>query len=80
MIPLVGMRILFEDNALFLLTVSRSKLFYVVFSITLILPTLIDGIRQYGFNKESPNRRRIVTGFIAGFGLFLLKILIMRPL
>lgn len=30
------------------------------------LPLIIDGIRQYYFGKESTNRRRILTGILAG--------------
>lgn len=38
-----------------------------------LAPTIIDGSVQYYYHKESTNRRRIVTGMLAGFGLFLLK-------
>lgn len=44
-----------------------------VTAMMLILPTMIDGVRQYGFNKESTNRRRIVTGIMVGIGFHIVK-------
>lgn len=37
--------------------------------VLLIIPALYDGIRQYVFKVESNNRRRFITGFIAGTGM-----------
>ena len=34
----------------------------------MILPTAVDGIAEYAFGKESYNKRRLITGLIAGFG------------
>lgn len=45
---------------------------WLVLSFLLIVPTVIDGIRQYGFGVESTNPRRITTGLLAGIGLYLL--------
>lgn len=44
-----------------------------VCAILLVMPTAYDGVRQYGFNKESTNRRRILTGVMAGVGLHIIK-------
>jgi len=38
------------------------------FSIGFILPCLLDGVFQYFFGLKSNNYKRIVTGFLAGFG------------
>lgn len=37
-------------------------------SIILILPTLIDGLTQAYFNRESTNSIRFLSGFLAGLG------------
>jgi len=37
-------------------------------AILMILPTLIDGLSQVYFKRESTNSIRVVTGFIAGVG------------
>lgn len=37
-------------------------------SILLVLPTLIDGLTQAFFNRESNNLLRFLTGLIAGIG------------
>ena len=42
-------------------------------SAILMIPTTIDGVIQYACHKESTNQKRIVTGILAGIGLFLLK-------
>ena len=39
------------------------------FSIILIIPTVIDGLTQAYFNRESTNLIRFITGFISGLGL-----------
>ena len=52
-----------------------SEAVWVVIALLLISPTTIDGVRQYGFSKESTNARRIFTGMLAGAGLFILKTL-----
>jgi len=38
-------------------------------SILLILPTLIDGLTQAYFNRESTNSIRFITGTLAGLGI-----------
>lgn len=78
LIPLLGMRILFEDNPVFTIYILGHSDIVGILAVLLIFPTLIDGILQYGFEKESTNLRRIVTGFPAGFGLFLLKIILIH--
>ena len=40
----------------------------------MILPTAIDGVRQYIFKRESTNVRRIWTGLSCGCGLALLLV------
>jgi len=40
-----------------------------IFSMILILPTLIDGLTQAYFNRESTNIMRLISGFLAGVGL-----------
>ena len=52
-----------------------SEAVWVVIALLLLAPTTIDGVRQYGFGKESTNARRISTGILAGAGLFILKTL-----
>lgn len=39
-----------------------------LFGIGLVLPVVVDGTCQYGFKKESTNRRRFITGLLAGIG------------
>lgn len=78
LISLLGMRILFEDSAA-MVTYVESKAFAVgLLSILLVAPTLIDGLMQYGMKIESNNLRRIITGFIAGFGLFFIKTIVVH--
>jgi len=38
-------------------------------SIILILPTLIDGLTQAYFNRESTNSIRLISGILAGVGI-----------
>lgn len=38
----------------------------------LLVPTLLDGVRQYFFNKESTNHRRIIWGTVSGVGLWII--------
>jgi len=38
-------------------------------TLVLILPSLIDGLLQAFYNRESNNYLRVVTGFFAGVGL-----------
>ena len=47
------------------------QLIYInwILSIVLILPTLIDGLTQAYFNRESTNIFRVLSGFIAGIGI-----------
>lgn len=42
----------------------------------LLIPLFIDGLMQYVFKRESTNLRRIITGFFAGMGIWLLANLI----
>ena len=45
----------------------------LIVSIIMVVPCLIDGISQYFFGHSSTNRRRAITGFLAGGGLVLLS-------
>lgn len=47
--------------------------FDITWATILIIPCFIDGLGQYVFKKESNNKRRLITGFIAGIGLFLIS-------
>lgn len=41
----------------------------IILSLFLIIPTLIDGLLQYGFHIESTNFRRISFGLPSGIGI-----------
>ena len=41
-------------------------------SILILLPMIVDGAVQLKSSYESNNRRRFVTGFLFGYGLFML--------
>lgn len=75
LISLLGMRILFENNLEMNQLIQDNVLMVIILAVILVFPTTFDGIRQYVFHKESTNKRRIITGFIAGYGLFLIKML-----
>jgi len=47
------------------------QLIYInwILSIVLILPTLIDGLTQAYFNRESTNSIRFISGILAGLGI-----------
>ncbi len=47
------------------------KLIYInfLFSIILIIPTVIDGLTQAYFDRESTNSLRFITGLMSGIGL-----------
>ena len=47
------------------------ELIYInlIISIILIIPTVIDGLTQAYFNRESTNTIRVLTGFSAGLGV-----------
>lgn len=47
------------------------QLIYInwILSIIFILPTLIDGLTQAYFNRESTNSIRVTSGFLAGIGV-----------
>ena len=47
------------------------QLIYINFflSILMILPTIIDGLTQAYFKRESTNIFRVISGFIAGLGV-----------
>lgn len=47
-------------------------LYLLVSAIALIVPTGVNGVRQYFFGIESTNQKRIWTGLLAGIGLYLL--------
>ena len=51
---------------------SNADIYLNIFGCILVLPTLFDGIRQYFFDVESNNRRRIVFGIISGVGLWII--------
>ncbi|MDQ3019444.1 MAG: DUF2085 domain-containing protein [Bacteroidota bacterium] len=40
----------------------------LTFTIVLIVPTLLDGLTQAYFNRESNNILRVTTGFVSGIG------------
>ena len=44
-------------------------------SILILLPIIVDGFVQLKTSYESNNRRRFVTGFLFGYGLFMLFII-----
>ena len=44
-------------------------------SILILLPMIVDGFVQMKTSYESNNRRRFVTGFLFGYGLFMLFII-----
>lgn len=44
-------------------------------SILILLPMIVDGFVQLKTSYESNNRRRFVTGFLFGYGLFMLFII-----
>lgn len=48
-----------------------------LYGLCLIAPMTIDGLSQYLGLQVSNNNRRFVTGFIGGFGISILKILIL---
>lgn len=48
--------------------------------IFLVIPMIIDGGIQYKFSIESNNKRRFITGFMAGFALTAMKIQIIKKL
>jgi len=47
------------------------QLIYInwILSVILILPTLVDGLIQAYFNRESTNYIRLTSGFLAGIGV-----------
>ena len=44
-------------------------------SILILLPMIVDGFVQLKTSYESNNRRRFVTGFLFGYGFFMLFII-----
>ena len=52
--------------------VIGKRIEYLIIGILLVLPTLLDGIRQYLFHKESTNQRRFIWGVISGIGLWII--------
>ena len=49
--------------------VSRFSIDFTI-AVFLILPTALDGFLQYHCKKESTNSKRILTGLLAGCGIF----------
>lgn len=47
----------------------------ILSSVFLLIPMIIDGIVQLKTSYESNNRRRFITGFLFGYGLFMLFII-----
>lgn len=53
---------------MWLLQIHMSLKMLLLAGIFLMIPTAIDGIRQYRFGIESTNRRRLLTGILCGVG------------
>ena len=51
------------------LTKLRLKRGCIILWVLLIIPCLLDGIMQYGFQMESTNFRRAWTGVLSGIGI-----------
>lgn len=47
----------------------------VKISIILLIPMIVDGVIQLKTSYESNNYRRFITGFLFGYGLFMLYII-----
>ena len=47
----------------------------VLTALFLLVPMIIDGVIQMKTSYESNNRRRFITGFLFGYGLFMLFLL-----
>lgn len=57
----------------------KKKVSWIV-GFALLVPMIIDGSIQYIFHIESTNKRRLVTGLLAGFGISTIRINIVRIL
>lgn len=44
---------------------------FISVSLLLLIPMIIDGVIQMKTSYESNNRRRFITGFLFGYGLFM---------
>lgn len=44
-------------------------------SLVMLIPMIVDGVIQMKTSYESNNRRRFITGFLFGYGLFMLFII-----
>lgn len=47
---------------------KNSKPVDALIGVAMIAPTAVDGAAEYFCGKESNNKRRLITGLIAGFG------------
>lgn len=43
-------------------------------AVVILIPMIVDGVIQMKTSYESNNRRRFVTGFLFGYGLFMIFI------
>ena len=64
---LVGMIVALFSCFLFRLSVTVS--------ILILFPMIIDGVIQLKTSYESNNRRRVITGFLFGYGIFMLFVI-----
>lgn len=63
---------LIVGSILFFGFINGKKIRSIYFlSILLVIPCVLDGLLQYFFKLESNNFRRILTGFLFGFGISL---------
>lgn len=47
----------------------------VLGSLLILIPMIVDGVVQMKTSYESNNRRRFITGFLFGYGLFMLFVI-----
>ncbi len=60
-------------NHKYRLKIQNTKFIYLLLIIIiLLLPMIIDGVRQYVFDIESNNIKRFITGMMFGFGISIL--------
>ena len=48
--------------------------------VAMLVPTAVDGVVEYVYGKESTNKRRLVTGLIAGVGCTVIEIYALQEL
>ncbi|MEI0492099.1 DUF2085 domain-containing protein [Brachyspira intermedia] len=51
------------------INIDNFFIIYLIFSFILMIPTTVDYMHQYFTRKESTNKRRVITGIFAGFGI-----------